>query len=148
MRIPMDDSLNSIDKHLLEAYQNTSYLVFDPPFCIRIGQYHPPLDECLTKHQVKSWIYITAFNPQSQMQSTEVNEGAQAKLEQRLSQLGLLFFSGHSTADAKDWPPEPSFLVLGATKEIGVKLADEFGQLAFLCGELGGWCELVVSGKW
>ncbi|MCB0641144.1 MAG: hypothetical protein KDC44_05865, partial [Phaeodactylibacter sp.] len=80
MRTPMDDSLKSIDQHLLQAYQNTSYRIFEPPLTIRIGQPHPALDQWLRSSGHSTWTYLTAYNPGSQLLSDAENEQAQQKL--------------------------------------------------------------------
>ncbi|MCB0640039.1 MAG: DUF3293 domain-containing protein, partial [Phaeodactylibacter sp.] len=57
----------------------------------------------------------------------------------------LSYFPGAAGADAGDWPPEPSLLIPDLPLETAQLLARQFGQLAFLYGELDSLSRLLVS---
>jgi hypothetical protein len=47
-------------------------------------------------------------------------------------------------ADNK-WSPEPSFLVVGITRDESIRLSKKYEQNAIVFGELGGVVELVLT---
>ena len=137
------DSLN-------ESYRKTTYTVSS--LSIRIAQLNPILDQFLQCNQKTEWIYITAWNPfsdaslsmqQSNQRNTERNQALLKRLQKRKD---WIILPGWGIADACDWPPEASFLVLGAGEEEGRALAKEFKQKAFLYGCNGDTARLLEQG--
>ena len=55
----------------------------------------------------------------------------------------LTFFPGAGEADVGDWPPEPSFLVLGISEQRAVALAERYEQAAIVVGRRNGSARLL-----
>jgi hypothetical protein len=51
---------------LFQAYRNTSYKVFEPSLCIKIGEHNPARDWLLEKCGANEYAYLTAYNPLSE----------------------------------------------------------------------------------
>jgi len=56
-----------------------------------------------------------------------------------------LLFEGRSGADARDWPEEAGFLVVGIARREADRLRRRFGQDAFVTGLFGGVARLWPS---
>lgn len=94
----------------------------------------PRLDELLGRHLVLSWAFVTAFNPRSQALAPEENDRRQALLESEACNQYFVF-TGEGIADAGDWPPERSALILGIERQAAFELGQRFGQLAIVLGQ-------------
>jgi hypothetical protein len=127
------------------AYRATSYRVDDggQRFAIRIGERCAPLDALLAARGLDEWAYLTAHNPGGRAAPPAANERAQARLEAELAAAGREILRGASAADAGDWPPEPSVLVLGLPRAEALALARRHGQEALVAGRHASAAELV-----
>lgn len=134
-----------MNRELFEAYKNTTYLVYSPigEIDIRIGVMNPLLKELLLNNNVDSWAFMTAYNPYSVMQDTDVNTILNTQLEDYLSENQYLFFKGIGVGDDDSWEPEASFMVLNIRKEDAIKLARQFKQNAIVVGVIGNFPELI-----
>jgi hypothetical protein len=135
-----------MDAELIEAYRQTLYCVGlsdGPQECLRVGEKSTWLDRQLMLARQGSAIFITAENPRSKRLDKEENCQRTAALRDSLSIAGYQFLMGYGIGQTSDWPPEESFLVLGATREAGLDLASKFEQNAFLFAAAGEAVELV-----
>lgn len=127
-----------------EATSNTSYWIdVDPAIEIRIGERSDALDALLRKHNVETWSFITAFNPNSETHELAHNLALNEKLSQRIHTAGYAMLEGHDHSDCNAWPDERSFLVLGIERAAARELGREFRQVGIVCGRLGEAPELV-----
>lgn len=131
---------------LFEAYRRTSFFADTPParLRLRIGEVHAELDAWLLREGVRTWAYVTAYNPGSIALDEDENIRRQTALEGVLGSAGLRFFPGEGVGDDGRWPPERSVLVLGVTREQALELGRRFGQRAVVYGESGGPAELLA----
>ena len=139
----------SARQKLLEAFRATTYRAYAPndDLSLRVGHGNPSLDALLDRTAHTRWTYLTAFNPGGQMRGEPENIVAQKKLLDVLIKGSWIFYPGETTADDDQWPPEPSFLVLGMTRSDGVALAQKFAQAAILYGQKGSVAQLIeISG--
>jgi hypothetical protein len=113
---------------------------------LRVGQRHPELDSLLVARGVTTWAYVTAFNPGSKLLEAEENITRQQELEHIVTTLGFQSYSGVGIGEDRRWQPESSLLILGIRQCDAVRLAQRFGQVAIVCGELGQETQLVVCG--
>ena len=122
---------------LFEAFRNTNFHAELPSgnVCIRIGAATSQLDALPQHESQHSWLYITAHNPNGKTAPAVENERAQAELARELRSRGLSFYNGQGQGDVGDWPPEPSFLVIGASEPEALELGRRFGQAAVVVGE-------------
>jgi len=129
----------------LTAYRKTTFVAATPAgrLELRVGKSCPALDSLLADLNVRSWGYITAFNPRSQPLPDAENETRHQRLEQRVGDLGVPAFRGEGIADDGVWPAERSLLLLGVSRSQVIELGREFGQLAVVFGEIGSPAELI-----
>lgn len=127
------------------AYRATTYAASDGSerLAIRIGARCAALDALLAARGHDAWAYLTAHNPGGQAADPAANAAAQARLEAELAAAGRPFLRGASHADAGDWPPEPSVLVLGLARAEALAIARRYGQEALVAGRRGAPAELV-----
>lgn len=52
-----------MNESLIESYKQTSYQVTNSDLVIKIGEHSTGLDSILNKLKVKSFCFITAYNP-------------------------------------------------------------------------------------
>ena len=127
------------------VYRDAAYCVDDPTgrFVLRIGRSSPEADALTAAHEVRTWAFITAYNPGSVPAPAEQNQTRQRELEQAVTESGHRFCRGEGRADDGAWEPEPSLLVLGMGEEEAAALARRFNQAAIVFGERGGPARLV-----
>ena len=130
-------------EELERAYRATTYRV-GARLALRVGEPNAVLDLLLSERGLDEWAYLTAHNPASVVLAPGENRARQEALLGRVAGYPLLL--GEAVADAGDWPPEPSALVLGIRREDALALAREFGQSAILCGRRGGAPALAWTG--
>lgn len=143
------------------AYRATRYVAItdESEIVIRVDQRSPALDARLAADGLVSWCFITAANPNSKLLGAAENADRNEALQARIEAAGLEFLhgegrgetrgeargetSGEGNDEAGNWPAEPSFLVLGLSRECSVELARAFEQVAVVFGEIGRAAELV-----
>lgn len=120
------------------AFRQTTYRVYAPQgsFDIRIGASPTGLTR-------EPWAFLTAYNPLPRNLEDAENRQRQERFQEQLQREGYRFYSGEGIGDDGVWPPEPSVLVLGVTREQATDLAAAYEQLAFVYGEPGGPAELI-----
>ena len=105
------------------------------------------LDKLLSESDASSAIYITAWNPFSQMMNSDENQELNSLLKSDL--LTLIdeekVIDGFGEDPSKKWPGEKSFLALGITKEEGIRLSEKYRQNAFVYHEFGKKTELILT---
>ena len=130
-----------------EAYRTAEYYIEDdPPIRFEIDQPHQGLALLLMSFDVEQAVWITAYNPGSQLQSGDDNLTNQMQLLERIEAMRLNYFVGHSCDKAGEWF-EPGYLVLGMDEEIGVDLGRDFGQYAVVAIGLSGEPRLRLVGN-
>jgi hypothetical protein len=116
------------------AYRRTIYEVRTPEGALplRIDEHSPRLQAVHAALAVSESVFMTAWNPQSAPQCAARNAVAQARLDQRLTPLGLTVWPGWGRDPEGSWPAEQSLFVAGLTRDQALQLAREFGQNAFV----------------
>jgi len=133
------------DKSLEEAYKATRYEVSLPEgtATIRIGRVCKKLEETCIRHSVKSWAFITAYNPLSRLLSDAENRHRQQVLESLLNVGKYQFYIGEGVGESNDWPSESSFLVLGIDQQKALAYGRVFDQYAIVYGDSGSVAQLL-----
>ena len=137
-----------MDKETFRPYYlNTHYHVhadgthLTMPFHLAIGKPSNELENLLSKTKTSTWAYITAFNPFSKELSKKENLKRNLNLKKELYEYFVL--EGAGQAISKEWPPEPSFLILGISFAEAVRLMKKYEQNAILFGRIGDVVGLV-----
>ena len=130
---------------LLAAYTATSYHADIPSgrVTLRIGEPALELNEILIQHEVGSWAFITACNPQSKAVPAAENKKHLVDLEELLKDRELTYYPGEGIGDSGAWPCESSFLILGINLDEGIEIARIFGQHAIVFGRFNKPAQLV-----
>ncbi len=141
----MTDNLNNPDKELEQAYLNAYYRLDGHPVSIQIDEHHPGLDRLLEEKfpDYQNWVFITAYNPGSTIQSNAFNTKKQAKLLQLVRRKGYSFLPGEGGSPIGDWPAEKSLLIVDMPLNEAKETAVAFGQKAFVNGKKGGAAILI-----
>ena len=129
--------MTAIDADLIDAYRATAYHVQngDENFVLQVDRPSAPLRQIYGTKGVSSAAFLTAWNPFSAPASIATNREAQLQLERQIVELGLAHLIGRGEDAAGSWPGEDSVLILGITLVEARRLAETFGQNAFL------WCD-------
>lgn len=135
-----------MDDHLLRAYRDTDYRVdVDAGFSIRIGTRCAALDVILSAHGMSEAAFLTAWNPYSKATSEIDNAAAQAHLAAHLTAAGYEFLQGEGVGQGGDWPPEPSLLILGISRQAATEISKSYGQNAYVYVRIGEAAELILN---
>lgn len=133
-----------ISEELLNAYKTTTYTVAELGLNIKIEVQNKPLKRFLAQQTVKTWAFITAWNPESQELSLAENRSRNQTLQQQLNSKGFSTFEGLGVPDKGDWTPEESLFILGVARQHAIDLGKKYEQNAIVFGEAGKIAELIV----
>ena len=126
-----------IDHATIQAYRETDYHVHvDTPVTLNIGVANATLAALHKVHRVESSAFVTACNPFSQAIDHSANNDRQAVLAGELQQRSLSYIEGIGQHPRNGWLGEPSFLVLGLSREAAKALGHRHEQNAIVwCGQ-------------
>ncbi len=132
-------------QYLDDVYRRTSFQVFEAgeTIEIRIGEPNVALDKFLAWQGITEWAFVTAFNPESKRLSDEENERRHHALREWLTANNYRALPGQGVGQDKNWRPEPSFMILGITREKALELGRLFQQNAIVTGQFGSHPKLV-----
>lgn len=134
-----------IDTSTVQAYLETDFRVLgNPPFMLRVGAASAELMALHKGCDVESSTFITTCNPFSQPFDEEANSQRQAALASELKFRSLAFISGVGQHPSNKWPAEPSFLVLGVSRETAKALGTKYQQNAIVWNGIDANPELVL----
>ena len=123
-----------MSKDLISAYQNTDYIVQcrSETFLLKINLVSKELNSLYQKHNEKPAAFITAFNPRSQIVSSESNTQAHAILCDISTFNNYTNYDGFGTDPTGEWEPEQSLLLIGVSFSDACQLGVDFQQNAIL----------------
>jgi hypothetical protein len=125
------------------AFAQTNYVVFvndDKTLLIRANQGNNHLLTYFA--HLKSWAFITAWNPLPYILDIEENRNRNNELEKDIYALNLDYYPGSGISVDENWEEE-SFFIINCSKEEAEKLALKYNQLAFVYGEAGEVAQIV-----
>lgn len=130
----MTDHVYNIPPELAKAYHEALYLIHGESWDIqlRVGQPSLELVSLMKMYGVNSTAFLTAFNPHSNLATSEVNVFNHNALIDDIHTLGLRHISGEGGDPSNLWPSEPSVLVLDISHQNAELLADRYRQNAYL----------------
>jgi hypothetical protein len=134
-----------MDEALKRAYEASIYSarVDEGDVRIKIGAVSAELERALERNGVKTWAYVTAWNPQGKTLPPDLNEQRQEQLRTALARGGFEYAEGESEPADPNEMPECSVLVFGISEKDAVGLAREFDQLAIVAGKAGQPAKLI-----
>ena len=125
-----------IDQRSIQAYLETDYHVLcEVPLTLNIGVANAGLAALHKTHSVESSAYVTACNPYSQALDVSANDARQTVLAGELQHRTLSYIEGIGQHPRNGWMGEPSFLVLGLSREAANALGNRHEQNAIV------WCD-------
>lgn len=141
----LEDSPASFDRLLLSAYLSTDYRVKDMPgFSFTVGRPVPrAVRFWLAERAVKTWTFVTAWNPGSGLLDPVENDRRNKQLEALLVEQWYVFYPGAGIGTDPAWLPEASFWVLNPTPSGAMQLGLSFGQNAIVW-----WAEGKAVALW
>ena len=125
--------------NLRSAYLSTTYRAFiddQSHLDIIVEQSNHDLDYLLKSEGLKSYAFITAWNPFSKTVSDDENRAANDALKSELSQYRVYQGKG-IPKQPTEWEGEQSFLILGINKEESIRLGIKYKQNAIIYGVAG-----------
>ena len=129
---------------LISAYLATDYVIFDEAgeIALRIGESNPQMAAMIASLGARNAVVITAWNPRSVATPRDENEARQTELEGLVRSYRTALAEGRGSIG--DWPPEPSFCVFDLSAPEACRLANRFGQTAFVLVDESGLSWLVT----
>ena len=138
-------SVTCLPESLVSAYRATRYRVFTcPDFELAVGQRSSALADLYRTHAVNSAAFLTAWNPEGNLQSEATNREAFARLQERVTSLAVKVISGFGEDPDGAWAGEESLLALGLGRETACEIGAEFRQNAIVRAGADAVPELIL----
>lgn len=138
-------SVTCLPKSLISAYRATRYRVFTrPDFELAVGQPSSALADLYRTHAVNSAAFLTAWNPEGNLQSEAANREAFVLLHQCVTPLSVKVISGFGEDPDGAWAGEESLLALGLGREAACEIGAEFRQNAIVWAGADAVPELIL----
>ena len=126
-------SATCLPESLISAYRATRYRVFaNPDFELAVGQRSNALADLYRTHAVSSAAFLTAWNPEGNLQNETANREAFALLLERVASLSVKVIAGFGEDPDGAWAGEESLLALGLSREAACEIGVEFRQNAIV----------------
>ena len=130
---------------LIAAYLAADYVVFgEPELVLRIGEASAALDALLEAEGAQTAAYLTAANPQGRLAAQAENLLATTALLEAQREAGYACYAGEGRDPQREWPAEPSVLVVGISCAEAETLGRGYEQNAIVFLEKGKPPELVL----
>lgn len=118
------------------AFENTQFIVYGEAYLaenivIEIGKTPFKLFELFPK--LKSWAFITAWNPLPIILSEEENFKRNILMESDIAIKGFKFYRGIGKAKDEGWQ-EASIFILDINEAKATKIGAKYGQMAYVFG--------------
>jgi hypothetical protein len=138
-------SVTCLPESLISAYRKTRYRVFtSPDFELAVGQRSSALADLYRTHAVNSAAFLTAWNPEGNLQSETTNREAFTRLQARVASHGVTVIAGFGEDPDGAWAGEESLLALGLGREAACEIGAEFRQNAIVWAGADAVPELIL----
>jgi len=126
-------------------YRATTYRVLAPEAAVdlHVDRRSRRLDAVLAARGVRTWAFLSACNPRSITAPLPVNQRRAALLKRLLAARGWPWLEAAGIPRDRRRQPEPSVWVGGISVRDARRLAERFGQNAFLAGRIGRRARLL-----
>ena len=132
-----------LEKHYLDTTYST--FINEELYDIKIGKTLPSAIQKLLNSE-KSAAILTAWNPRSQLLSSQENKDCNNELNSALNQYTVFRAVGQGSDTS--WQAEESYFILGIQKEDSNKLAIKYGQYAYVWLESEKPASLIFTRLW
>ncbi|SFP72604.1 Protein of unknown function [Nitrosomonas cryotolerans] len=138
--------MSDISPDLIANYYTTHYQVGTDSdrIILRIDQHSEPLSQLFIATNTACAAFISAYNPFSQLRSTEDNLIAHTQLHQLLFQHPKQIIEGMGIDPSGTWPAEKSWLVLGLDLDTAQTIAQQFNQNAIVWSNINAIPKLIL----
>jgi hypothetical protein len=126
-----------------QAFIETNFIVFiskEKSIILKVNQTADDLEHHFP--ELKSWCFITAFNPLPEILELEENQKRNKQLEHDIQNFGLEYLNGKGVSADGNWSEE-SFLILNCSLSTAKELGNKYKQVAIVFGEKGKKNELI-----
>ena len=135
------------NSELEDAFKATNYIIkksdlFKEDIILKIGEMPSPLFHNLP--QIKTWAFITAWNPLPDVLTKEQNDVRSLALKSELTEQGFIIHEGIGISKNEDWSEE-SFFIENISLEKANEISAKYGQLAFLYGDQSVGNQLIFT---
>ena len=138
-------SVTCLPQSLISAYRATRYRVFTrPDFELAVGQRSNALADLYRPHAVNSAAFLTAWNPEGNLQNEAANREAFKGLQERVAPHAVRVIAGFGEDPAEVWAGEESLLALGLGREAACEIGAEFRQNAIVWAGADAVPELIL----
>ena len=125
------------------AFLETSYIILlEDKMVLKIGEIPERLLSDFS--QIRTWAFITAWNPLPDILSKSENDRRNSQLKDQLINEGFIFHPGIGVSKNEDWS-EDSFFIENIDLERANDISLKYGQLAFLYGDRVNGNQLVFT---
>ena len=138
-------SVTCLPESLISAYRVTRYRVFaSPDFELAVGQRSSALADLYRTHAASSAAFLTAWNPEGNLQNEAANREAFARLQERVASYSIKVIAGFGEDPDGAWAGEESLLALGLSREAACEIGTEFRQNAIIWAGADAVPELIL----
>lgn len=128
-----------------QAFLETNYIAEiedDNLIVLKIGEI--PEDLIQRFPRIKTWAFITAWNPLPDILTKSQNDIRSNQLKIQLKEEGFIFYPGVGISKNEDWS-EDSFFIEDIELETAIHISIKYGQLAFLYGDKEKGNQLIFT---
>jgi len=124
----------TVHPNLVRAYREAIYTVNagDDAIALKVGEVSPALAALMHIHKAQTAAIITAYNPYGDIHPKAENERLQAVLVAELKTMAAICVKAVNSDPVGKHDSESSILALGISLVEAERLADQFGQNAFI----------------
>jgi hypothetical protein len=127
------------------AFLETNYMILlENKIVLKIGEMPSRLFS--EYPQIKTWAFITAWNPLPDILTKSENDIRNNQLQFQLKEEGFNFYPGVGISKNSDWS-EDSFFIENIELETATNISLKYGQLAFLYGDKVNGNQLIFTKK-
>jgi len=125
------------------AFLETNYIILqENKIVLKIGDM--PSQLFSEYQQIKTWAFITAWNPLPDILTKSENDIRNNELKIQLKEQGFIFHPGVGISKNEDWS-EDSFFIENIDLETANQISLKYGQLAFLYGDKVKGNQLILT---
>lgn len=130
---------------LQQAYMETAYHVISETkiYKVKLNTIHQEFNLWCKKNNIKSWAFITAYNPFSEALTKSENIMLNSKLKETIIKNGYNFNKGDGVPNNEDWDSEESFFIHNITLQKAKEMGINFKQNAIIFGEIDSLPKLI-----